>query len=62
LFILVGQSLYYSFAQSTYQQLIAGSSSATYASLCKISATQILLNNLTRFIGLTSQQYGYQNQ
>lgn len=57
-----GQSLRYSFAQLSNRRLVAGSSSETYSTLCKISATRVLLNNQTRVIDLTAQQYGYQNQ
>ncbi len=60
--ILDGQSLHYSFAQLSNQGLVASSSSETYSTLCKISATRLLLNNQTRAIALTSQQYGFQNQ
>jgi hypothetical protein len=59
---LVGQSLYYSFAQLSNQGLVSTSSSEVYSTLCKISATRVLLNNQTRSIDLTSQQYGFYNQ
>ncbi|UJR35334.1 hypothetical protein I4U23_028095, partial [Adineta vaga] len=58
----VGQSIFYSFAQLTNRQLTTGSSSQTYSTLCKISATRLPLDNQTRAILQTSQQYGYQNQ
>ncbi|CAF3582391.1 unnamed protein product [Rotaria sordida] len=59
---LGGQSLHYSFAELSNRRLISSSSSETYSTLCKISATRFLLNNQTRSIDLTSQQYGFQNQ
>ncbi|CAF2104402.1 unnamed protein product [Rotaria magnacalcarata] len=57
-----GQSLHYSFAQLSNQRLVSSSPSETYSSVCKISATRLLLDNRTREIDLTSQKYGYQNQ
>ncbi|CAF1547561.1 unnamed protein product, partial [Adineta steineri] len=59
---LTGQSIRYSFAQLTNRRLVTGSSSETYSTLCKISATRLPLNNITRVIDLTSQQYGLHNQ
>ncbi len=59
---LAGQSLHYSFAQLSNGLLVSSSSSETYSSLCKISATRLALDNQTRAILLTSQQYGFQNQ
>ncbi|CAF0762583.1 unnamed protein product [Rotaria sp. Silwood1] len=59
---LGGQSLHYSFAELSNRRLVSSSSSETYSTLCKISATRFLLNNQTRSIDLTSQQYGFQNQ
>ncbi|CAF4664359.1 unnamed protein product [Rotaria sp. Silwood1] len=60
--LLGGQSLHYSFAELSNRRLVSSSSSETYSTLCKISATRFLLNNQTRSIDLTSQQYGFQNQ
>ncbi|CAF1204774.1 unnamed protein product [Adineta ricciae] len=58
----MGQSIYYTFAQLTNRRLTTGSSSQTYSTLCKISATRIPLDNQTRALLLASQQYGYINQ
>ncbi len=58
----VGQSLYVSFNQSTNQRLISSSSSEKYSTLCKISATHLLLNNQTRLIDLSSYQTAFINQ
>jgi len=60
--ISVGQSLHFSFAQLSNRRLVASSSSETYSSLCKISATRVFLNNDTRGVILTSQQTGFYNQ
>lgn len=61
-FDVAGQSIYYTFAQLTNRRLTTGSSSQTYSTLCKISATRIPLDNQTRALILASQQYGYINQ
>lgn len=57
-----GQSLYVSFNQSTNRRLTPSLSSETYSTLCKISATRLLLNNQTRSIDLSSHQTVFINQ
>lgn len=58
----VGQSIYYSFAPATSRRLVTTPSSGTFSTLCKIAATRLPLNNETRSILLSSQQFSYQNQ
>ncbi|CAF3578872.1 unnamed protein product [Adineta steineri] len=55
-------SLYVSFNQSSNQRLTSSLSSETYSTLCKISATNLLLNNQTRSIVLNSYQNAFNNQ
>lgn len=50
------RSLYVSFNPSTNQRLMSSSPLEAYSTLCKISATRLLLNNQTRSIDLSSQQ------
>ncbi len=57
-----GQSLYVSFNQSTNRHLTPSLSSEIYSTLCKISATRLLLNNQTRSIDLSSYQNVFINQ
>ncbi len=58
----LGQSLYVSFNQSTNRRLTPSLSSEIYSTLCKISATRLLLNNQTRSIDLSSYQTVFINQ
>ena len=60
--VVVGQSVYYSFAPTSNRRLVTVASSSTFSTLCKIAATRLLLTNQTRGIDLTSQQFSYQNQ
>jgi hypothetical protein len=56
------QSLYISFDQSINRGLMPSLSSEVYSTLCKISATHLLLNNQTRSIDLSSYQTTFINQ
>ncbi|CAF0904049.1 unnamed protein product, partial [Adineta ricciae] len=56
------EALYVSFNESANHRLVSSSSSETYSTICKISATNLLLNNQTRSIDLVSQQTVFNNQ
>ena len=56
------EALYVSFNESANNRLISSSSSETYSTICKISATNLLLNNQTRSIDLVSHQTVFNNQ
>ena len=55
-------SLYVTFDPTTHQRLAVSPSSSRYATLCKIPATRLPLNNQTRFVNRVSQLTAFHNQ